>query len=231
MALLSGAASGQTTINVDFNTTDGSSPTYSGLGAAPDIGTTWNGLGIGAEAGGAINPSFTSGALLTSTGTASAVTVSLGSFKAYESDENFGTTTPAPALMTDFAYQQNLGPGGPDSTFSLANLNPSFTYDLYLYSQNGGYANTATIFTVNGISQTATNLGTPPPGFVLNENYVLFLGLVADGSGTISGTFNDVAAANNGAFNGLQLVEIVPEPTAVALLAFASLLTVRRRRS
>jgi hypothetical protein len=59
---------------------------------------------------------------------------------------------------------------------------------------------------------------------------VLFSGLAPTPLGTISGTFNDVAAGNNAAFTGLQVVEQVPEPTAAALLAFSGLLALRRRR-
>ncbi len=216
------------TINVDFNSTDGSFGTYSGTAAAPDPGTIWNGVPIGPEAGAPLIAGFASGSLVTSTGAASTVTLSLGNFRVYEADERPASL--ASALMTDFAYQQNLGPGGVDSTFSLSNLNPGSTYDLYLYAQNGGYSNTATIFAINGFSQTATNPGFEPGAFVQDQNYVLYLGLVPSG-GTIAGTFNDAAAANNAAFNGLQLVEHVPEPTAIALLASAGLLVVSRRRS
>jgi hypothetical protein len=113
------------TINVDFNSTDGTAGTYSGIGAAPDPGTIWNGLPVGAEAGAPLVAAFASGALVTSTGAVSPVTVTLGNFRVYEADERPAST--APALMTDFAYQQNLGPGGPDATFSIDHLTPLTT--------------------------------------------------------------------------------------------------------
>jgi hypothetical protein len=109
-------------------------------------------------------------------------------------------------------YQQTLGPAGPDSTFSINNLDPLLTYDLYLYSQNGGYGNTATIFTIGGVSQTATNAGNGVATFTRNVNYVLFSELVPDGAGTISGTFNDAAPANNAAFNALQIIQTGSAP-------------------
>ena len=227
MAALSTVAPAAT-INVDFNSSDGTFGTYTGTAAAPDAGTTWNAFVIGPEGGSPLIGSATSGALLTSTGGPSAVTVSLGNFRVYEADENVAAL--APALMTDFGYQQTLGTGGPDSTFTINNLNPSLTYDLYLYGQNGGYANTATIFTIGGIPQTATNATNAVTTFVQHTNYVLYSGLVPSGAGTISGTFNDAAPANNAAFNGLQIVE-VPEPAALPLVGVAGLLVLRRRRS
>ena len=198
------------TINVDFNTTDGTQAAYSGTGAAPDINTTWNGFAVGPETGGPVIGSVTSDALITSAGEPTPVTVSLGNFKVYEANENPAGL--APDLLTTFIYQPNLGPGGPDGTFSIHNLNPLLTYDLYLYSQNGGYAGTATIFTIGGASQTAANAGNGVITFAEGVNYVLFSELVPDGWGTISGTFNDLAAANNAAFTGLQIVQYEPDP-------------------
>jgi hypothetical protein len=221
-----GVSQSATTINVDFNTSDGSAGTFSGVAAAPDPGTTWNGVVVGAEGGNPLVGTFTSGALVTSTGAASTVTVSLGNYRNYDANENPASANSG--LMTDFVYQQTLGPGGPNSTFAINNLNPAFTYDLYFYAQNAGYSNTATIFTIGAASLTATNtaaLGT----FVQGTNYVKFTGIAPSGAGTISGTFNDAAAANNAAFNGLQIVQ-VPEPVVVSMLAAVSLLAFRRRR-
>ena len=91
-------------------------------------------------------PTFTSGALVASDGSATPVTVSLGNFLSYNAAEKPATL--ATALLTDFAYQPKLGPGGPDSTFSINHLDPAVAYDLYLYAQNGGYSTTVTIFTI-----------------------------------------------------------------------------------
>ena len=227
MAALSCVASAAT-INVDFNSTDGSFGTYSGTAAAPDAGTTRNGFAIGPEAGAPLLGTTTSGPLATSTGSPSTVTVSLGNFRVYEADERPASV--ASALMTDFAYQQTLGIGGPDSTFAINGLNPVFTYDLYLLSQNGGYGSTATIFTIGGTSMTTSNDGNAGV-FFQNLNYVLFQGLSPNGAGIISGTFNDARPNDNAAFNGLQIVEIVPEPAALSLVGLTGLLMLRRRRS
>jgi hypothetical protein len=203
VALLTGTASAvDTFINVDFNATSASYGTFSGLGAASGAGTSWNGISVG-FAGGPY-AGFTSSALSSSTGGATPVTISLGGYNVYVAAENPAAL--APNLMTNFVYQQVLGPGGPASTFSINNLDLTATYDVYLYAQNAGYANTATIFTINGTSQTASNAGNGGT-FSLNTNYVRYLGLVPDGTGRISGTFNDFAPANNAAFNGMQIVQ------------------------
>lgn len=198
--------SAETTINVDFNRSSSFSGTYSGTAAAGDTGTLWNGLTIGS---GPLVASFVSGTLVSSTGLPTGVTVSLGNYQTFDAGGDKAVV--APALMSDFAYQQTLGPGGPNSTFAINNLDRLFTYDLYLYAQNAGYANTATIFTIDGISQTAFNSGNIGT-FTRDINYVLFSGLVPNATGTISGTFNDVAVSNNAAFNGLQIVQRAPGP-------------------
>lgn len=228
LAALSCAASAATTINVDFNASEpGSAGTFSGPAAAPDSGITWNGLTVGAKGNPAVVPGLTSGPLLTSTGLSTPVTVTLGNFKTYDAFTDGRPATAAPALLSDFVYQETLGPGGPNSTFSINNLSAGFTYDLYLYAQNGGYASTATIFTINGSSKIATNAGDIPT-LIADTNYVVFRGLVPN-SGTISGVFNDIKPADNAAFNGLQIVQI-PEPTGLSLLAFGGMLALRRRR-
>jgi hypothetical protein len=222
-------------VNVDFNGAAGSG-TYSGLGAAPDLGTVWNGISLG---GGDI----TSGPLVDSTGAATAVTVSIESYRAYAANENDADF--ARALLTDFIYQPGppvVGPGGPPGLFAINNLTPGAAYDVYLYSQNGGYSNTASSFTIGALTLVANN-DIPPavPGaghaaFIPLTNYVLFPGVIANG-GVIVGEFNDVEPANNAAFNGLQIVpSVIPEPASVvsALLGCGALLAgglLRRRRA
>lgn len=209
---LAGTSGGATTVNVDFNSSDAAggsfSGTYTGVAAAPDSGTIWNGVTVGSETGG-LFATFTSGNLATSTGVVTGITVSLGNFRAYEANENPAAL--APKLMTDFVYQQTLGPGGPNSTFSVNNLDPAQSYDLYLYAQNGGHANTATTFTIHGVTKVASNAGNTG-SFGQNVNYALFQGVAPNASGVIAGTFNDFAPANNAAFNGMQIVLQGPPP-------------------
>lgn len=228
VAMSFGTASAQVTINVDLSIGSG---TYSGVGAAPDAGTVWNGISPGAG-------SFTSGPLVDSTGAATPVTVSLESFFQYAANERPAAF--ASPLLTDFVYQTMLGPNGPPGLFAINNLVPGGTYDLYFYSQNGGYSNTATSFTIGGDTKVATNINPfagGAPSFIENTNYVVFSGLTADGLGTIVGEFNDVAAANNAAFNGIQIQQAaIPEPASIASAIIGSGLLLmgrmyRRRRA
>jgi hypothetical protein len=232
MALTCATAVGQVTINVDFNGAAGSG-TFSGVGAAPDAGTIWNAV---------VPPNnpFTSGPLVDSTGAATAVTVSLTSnYLEYAANERVAAF--APTLLTDFVYQTQLGPNGPASGFAINNLTPGGAYDLYFYSQNGGYSNTATSFTIGSDVKIATNINTPggfgPASFIENTNYVVFAGIVADGTGVIAGSFNDVAIANNAAFNGLQIQQVpIPEPASIASAVIGGGLLlvggmIRRRRA
>ena len=64
--------------------------------------------------------------------------------------------------------------------------------------------------------------------FVLNNNYVLFSGLTPVG-GTIAGSIFDVTGSAS-SFNGFQLVEVIPEPASLSLLAVGRLLLFRRRK-
>lgn len=122
-------AQAATTINIDFNTSDGSAGTYSGTAAAPDTGTVWNGVVTGAESGSPLLSSFTSGPLVNSTGGASSVTVTLGNFRSYDGNERPATL--APGLLTDFVYQQTLG--HPDRTPrfpSITSIRPTPTISI-----------------------------------------------------------------------------------------------------
>jgi hypothetical protein len=220
------------TINVDFNGAE-TSGTYTGVGAAPDAGTVWNGF---AATGGPL----TSGPLLDSAGNATGVTASINTYATYDADERAAAF--APALLNDFVFQTvNVDPNSPPGNFSINGLNPALTYDLYLYGQNGGYANTTNVFTVQGgapqmtTNNDATGIGGGgfgPSAFVAGENYVVFAGVAPTAGGVISGTFNVAEAANNAAFNGFQIVA-VPEPASAAgLLALGGVLVgIRRRRA
>ena len=82
------------------------------------------------------------------------------------------------------------------ATLSINNLVHGGKYDLYLYCQSGSNDNEDTTFTFGGTSHEAVNTGfaaIPPAtnpedlAFVLNNNYVKFSVLTADGNGVISG--------------------------------------------
>jgi hypothetical protein len=217
-------------VNVDINA--GATSTYFGSGAAPDAGQYFN----------PANPtgSYTSGALLASDGvTPTAVTFSLNNYSTFNSSGNPATF--AGALFNDLAYDSNTTIGSLPASgkspviFSINNLTPFQAYDLYLYSQNGGYNNQTTKFTFGANSQTIANTNATGglSSFVLNGNYVVFTGLTANNLGTIAGSFVSDENGNYATLNGFQLLEIpppAPEPTSWALLGSGIfVLTLRRR--
>lgn len=174
---LMGSASIAATVNVDFNVSGSPSGHYTGTGAAPDPGTFWNGLTVAPHNSG-MTASLSSGSLLASDGTTdTGFTVTLQNFNTYDA-ANDGQSAPfAPALLNDFIW---VAPTQPPLTFTVSNLLPGGSYDLYLYSQNGGYNNETTGFTVGGVPQIATNGPGDLSGFVQNGNYVLYSSVIAD---------------------------------------------------
>jgi hypothetical protein len=221
-------------INVDVNKVGGSDGTYSGVGAAPDTGTVWNGLTVGNNTG----SSYTVNNLQNSTGTTTGVSINLsttGLITSYDASENPAAF--APALLNDFAYNnQSL-----TNTITLSGLNSGDAYNLYIYAQNGGYDSGGGSYTIGGTTLEAANTGAlSSTAFIQGNNYVEFVGLT--GSSSIVATENLADAGSGGAnyFNGLQLVDTTPvveapEPSTVALLGLGALglafLVVRRRHS
>src|SRR5262245_6055277 len=140
--LAAGPASALVTVNADFSSTTTSPPyanppsgTYSGTAAAPDPGTIWNGLGIGAQ--GTFNATYTSGTLSASDGSPTTVTVTLNDFATYDvQGANGAGAGVAQALLNDYAYDFN-NLTAPPSTFSISGIPTAVTYDLYIYSGGG----------------------------------------------------------------------------------------------
>lgn len=209
-------------VNVDFNVTDGAAGTYTGTAVAPDTGATWNGLAIGLQL--TTVASYTSPTLVHSFGGSTSVQVSLTNFRPF--DSGGVSSSFAPALLNDIAAGVSADtPSTPSPMgFTISGLTSGGLYDLYLYSQNGGFNNAGTAFTINSVTKTVANPA--PASFSENLNYVKYLNLVATG-GTISGTLQTTIDGNASAFNGFQIVE-VPEPT-VGLLVVAGCALLWRR--
>jgi hypothetical protein len=198
-------------INVDFGPNDVfTSGVYSGIGAAPDAGTVWNGVTPGAALVQVGTP-YTSSALVDSGGNATGATVTVQPvFWAYDGAAD---SVIAPALMHDYVFTPSAG-GASTFTFSIDGLTSGGTYDLYLYSDTGAQV---TDFSVGGIVKTVANTA-GQTAFTLGSNYQLYEDVTAT-SGSISVSVTGSATGPYyGVINGFQVVA-VPEPSTIAMLA------------
>lgn len=207
------------TINVDFDARGMSDP-YTGTAVAPDAGTYWNVFVPG-------NPSdpIASGALTASDGTtATTTTVTIGQ---YSADYNNASAAFAAGLLDDYQYAT----GADRFVFSINGLVAGGGYDLWIYNKNGAANSAHAQYTVGGVTKEVTNSVAGNSAFVEGNNYLHFTGLIADGTGMISGTALGIGSGggNNIAFNGFQIATSIPEPTTlvcsvtglIGLLAYA----------
>jgi hypothetical protein len=201
---------------------------YTGTGPAPDAGTIWNDVTIplaatGDQGANTINSPLTFSNLLSSTGSATSIDIELtsGFFRSFN-----GTATAAgnvTALQNDrvFANAGNL------ATMTVLGLDPAKQYDLYLIASG----NFVTAFTVNAVSKVASGVahdGTWSEG----GEFVSFTGISPTAGGNIVVGIRDGLAPIDGfgAISGIQIVEIIPEPSVALLSSFALLAFARRRR-
>lgn len=200
-----------TVVNIDIN--NGGSATFSGVGAAPDLGTTWNSVNSSATGQGG---TFSSGPLVDSNGDASTITFSAGVAEASATWSGGGD------LFNDGIRAFN----GNSASFTVGGLNSALTYNIYLYSSNGGGTGEGAAFTITGFGTQNVSGNAGEPGYVLGDNYVVFSGIT--GVTSLSGNYTNFTNPH-GPFNGLQ-VEAIPEPSAALLGGLGVLALLRRRR-
>ncbi|MGC9261650.1 MAG: PEP-CTERM sorting domain-containing protein [Phycisphaerae bacterium] len=217
-------------INVQYpakiNNTNATYSVYTGTGAAPDTGTVWNQSNPGTK---------TATSLVDSQGNPTSVTLE----NTILANGMRGEPGPAVtnALLDNYLFMDGTTP----FTFTIAGLTPGFSYDLYLYSSDGGLANgQGGSFTVNDVSfgqtgsktQKSTATSTTIPTSDLGITYVEGT-TTADTNGDInvSDAPNTVSPTNGADFNGFQLV--TPEPATLGLFALGGLglLLIKRRKN
>lgn len=120
-----------------------------------------------------------------------------------------------------------IGDGETTATVTFSGFTAGTIVDLYLYS--GGYTTgEGATFNFGTGAFTTTNIVDIETSYDLGGNYVKIGGLVADGSGNITGTWTKPGSYS--VFNGAQIA-VVPEPSAALLGGLGMLCLLRRRRA
>ena len=247
-AVLCSVAQAQFALNYEVPGSYGAT-SYSGQGAYNDPGNNyWNTIpGSGGTSGGGFGDLLSDGATYTS------ITLSLGSYQTYNNGSQGAQGTPG-GLLAPFILENN----GTPVTGTFNNV-PVGTYDLFLYGYNYPDGDRGTTFTASaggvsdgslstvGLNVDAAGGTTVETAFTEGVDYVEFTGLDLTQVGDIDFTFaantsidrpsglGDYSGANGeGDFNGVQLVQIVPEPSTLTLGGLGGfcgfLIAMRRRR-
>ncbi len=201
---------------------------YVGTGPAPDSGTVWNNvtipLAVTGEAGpNTIDNPFTFSNLTSSSGSATTIDIQLtsGFFRSFNSGTGAATNTVAD-LQNDRVFARN----GETATVTVTGLNNAFSYDFYFITGAG----LNTTYTIGATSANAT--GTEVGGWTEGQEFARIQGIVPTGD-TVVFTLTDGITPFNGfgSISGIQIVEVVPEPSVALLSSFALLALTRRRRT
>ena len=176
-------------INVDFNQNNGvgwggggpnPGPTMSGAAVLGTAGDQWNGINVNSGSGISLS---------NADGSASPVKLTFTPAGGYDANSFGGSTpfasTPYNALMQDYLYN-----GGAPQTITLSGLAPNSMFDLVLYNAaDNGAAGRTTYFTVNGIPQSSTWIGTGS-SLIAGVDYVEFSSALSDASGKLVISYN-----------------------------------------
>lgn len=227
--LVSAASAGL--LNIDINGIVGSETPAVYTGEAAAGGGIWNVYSIVG-----LQDPAQSAPLVTSTGASTNVRFDLGLCKGGNTWDG-GVWRSGNDLMDDFAFVKPNDANIPQSvTFTLTGLAAGGSYDLYLYGLVGGVPSSycAPAFTIgsqlkylynpDSFIYVGGNFVSPQP-LAEGRDYVHFSGLMADGSGTITGVLSTIITSD-AALDGLQLVGpmSIPEP-ATATMGVCGLLS------
>jgi len=176
----------------------GEGDTYSGAARVGADGDYWNGLAIGTESVTNITVSrlkFADGA------TKSRVSFTLGRVDGLLQADRIAPQVYLNSLMGDYAYYYNA-----TGTVTIAGLYPNTAYDLYFYC-NAGTLYFPTRFEINGATYDSFDRWFEGSTY---GDYAVCAGIVADASGSISGTFYKAAPGSATCVCGVQIMGRIP---------------------
>ena len=200
-------------INVNLSV-GGVTPT--GAAVIGQVGDTWTQVTQGGGFGTAVTA--TPYALNTTTGASSGVSMAFAGGRAH------GTASAANLDVFEEGFFLNAG--DTSATVTISGFAAGTIVDLYLYS--GGYTTgEGATFDFGTGAFSTNNVVNIETTYDLGGNYVKIGGLVADGSGNITGTWTK--PGNYSTFNGAQIA-VIPEPSAALLGGLGMLCLLRRRR-
>lgn len=204
-------------VDIDGASSAVSSPgTMTGVAALGSTGDQWNGYAVYTTSLSAPVDPDVSGYLVDSTGSAKSVKFDVGMTA---SDTCAPANQAGNLLLDDYVF---FGPTQPTVNFSFQGLTAGNAYDLLLYGEAGAQSTSIypTTFTVGGVGKSLNNAAAFDGSYVEDRDYVSFSGVVADGSGMISGTVTSPTDFYF-IFNGVQITgdfAEAPEPSTCALL-------------
>jgi len=183
---------------------------------------------------------YTSPALNSSTGAATAITFNISANDSWNSGS--GNTNPNAILMNGIIKAQSSGAGRQTIVpLSILGLTPgnSYTLDLYTTENGGGGKYSAALGATTFFQEAQAGAAyAAAPGFILGSNtvaanspianYVEFKGVVGP-TGALNLNYTWLAGSDGVGIGGFQL-NVVPEPAGLTLLGLGSLLAFRRRR-
>jgi hypothetical protein len=232
-------ADAASSIGINFSAGQSNAANVTPLAATDTTGVipqqNWNnagGTGLNGNGTTANVASPTPGVLVDNTAAATTAAITWTSTNSWSISN--AARSPADAQLLN-GYLDNTSAATP-TTVTVTGI-PYAQYDVYAYVGSDGNGRTGHVSIGGSTFYFSTNANNNPPSFTLatatdlasatSATYARFAGLSSPAF-----TLTNTRDSNNVGLNGIQIVQVVPEPTSLGLLAVggAGLMARRRRR-